>query len=102
MMMIYLILMLDGMKSDSGRPLIFKNVSLYSRIYELHRSIPEITFLIFIRDVEQIVRSVVKAYHELGTFNPIPPRIKNKNIRDPVEFAVNQILAIDESIELQK
>lgn len=92
----------ERMKSNSERPLIFKNVKFYSRIYELHKFIPEITFLRIKRDIEQVVQSVVRAYHELGTFNPIPLGLKNKDLRDHVEFAVNQILAIEKSIDSQK
>lgn len=90
------------MKPDTERPLIFKNVRFYSRIYELHKYIPEIIFLRIKRDMEQVVQSVVRAYHELGTFHPIPEKLKNTNIKDPVEFAVNQIIEIEKSIESQK
>ena len=90
------------MKSDSERPLIFKNVRFYSRIYELHKFIPEITFLRIKRDIEEVVQSVVRAYHELGTFHPTPAHLKNKHAEDYIEFAVKQIIAIEESLESQK
>jgi len=83
------------------RPLIFKNLKAYSHISRLHEAVPEIVFLRVKRDPEQVIKSVVRAYHELGTFHPVPKALVNCEINDPVEFAVRQILEIERVIDLQ-
>ena len=89
------------MKATRERPLIFKNVGAYSNIVQIHLAIPEIRFLRVKRDPEQIIQSVLEAYHELGTFNPVPPSVRELGIRDPIEFAVAQIEAIEARLDEQ-
>ncbi|MBI5952676.1 MAG: sulfotransferase [Chloroflexi bacterium] len=91
-----------NMQAIEGRPLIFKNASAYWRLACLHEAVPEVVFLRVQRDPEQIVQSVVRAYHELGGFNPIPEALLNSDITDPVEFAVRQVMEIERVIDAQK
>jgi hypothetical protein len=90
------------MKATSQRPLIFKNVAAYLHIHRLQEAIPEIFFLRIKRNPEQIIQSVMRAYHELGYFNPIPLTLSKEQINDPVEFGVRQILEIERIIDFQK
>lgn len=90
------------MQATQQRPLIFKNVRAYNCIARLHKAVPEVVFLRIRRNPEQAVQSTVRAYHELGTFHPIPENLLNCKINDPVEFAVQQYLAIEREIYLQK
>lgn len=89
------------MLARADRPFIFKNVSAYEQITTLHSAVPELTFLRIRRDPERVIQSVIRAYRELGTFNPIPRELRLKKIDDPIEFAVRQILAIEKSIDAQ-
>ncbi len=90
------------MRATQKRPLIFKNVRAYPHIANLHKAVPEIIFLRIKRDPEQIIQSVMRAYHELGTFHPIPKALVNCEINDPLEFAVRQVLEIEREIDSQK
>jgi len=90
------------MRANQERPLIFKNVRAYPHIANLHKAVPEIIFLRIKRDPEQIIQSVVRAYHELGTFHPISQALVNYEINDPLEFAVRQFLEIEREIDFQK
>jgi hypothetical protein len=90
------------MQSTNQRPLIFKNVRAYPHLANLHKAVPEITFLRIKRDPEQIIRSVLRAYHELGAFHPIPKALVNWEIDDPIKFAVYQIIEIEKEINIQK
>jgi hypothetical protein len=83
-------------------PFIFKNVRAYSQILPLHQAVPEIIFLRIKRDSEQVIQSVVRAYHELRTFHPIPENLKHSPFDGPVEFAVRQVLEIERTIDSQK
>ena len=89
-------------RASRKRSLIFKNVRAYPHIFRLHQAVPEIIFLRIKRNTEQVIQSVVKAYHELGTFHPIPQSLINSEINDPVEFAIHQILEIERVIDMQK
>ena len=86
---------------DSHKPLIFKNVKHYMNIYRLHQAIPQMKFLRLKRNTEHIVQSVLKAFYELGNFNPIPDQIKNIRINNPIEYAVRQILEIEQTLSCQ-
>ena len=92
----------QSMRATPERPLIFKNVRAYSEILRLHEAVPELIFLRIKRNPEQTIQSVLHAYHELGTFHPIPASLQSKDIENPIEFAVHQILEIERIIELQK
>ena len=93
---------IEKMRASETHPLIFKNVRNYTRISILHQAVPELVFLRIRRNTEQTVQSVVKAYHELGGFHPVPPALEGRVIGDPVEFAVRQILEIEREIDAQK
>lgn len=95
--------LITTMSPQQNVPFIFKNVRAYSQLQLLYQAVPELIFLRIKRDVEQVIQSVVRAYHELGTFHPIPNALKKDiSINDPVEFAVRQILEIESTIDLQK
>ncbi len=89
------------MQATTNCPLIFKNVRAYPNILKLHNAIPELIFIRVKRNPEQVIQSVVKAYYELGTFHPVPHSLKHSNIKDPVEFAVKQILEIEKTLDEQ-
>lgn len=89
------------MQGTQERPLIFKNIQAYSHVAHLHQAVPELIFLRIKRDPEQVIQSVVHAYHELGMFNPVPKNLINSDINNPVEFAVRQILEIERTIDYQ-
>ncbi len=88
--------------AGSNRPFIFKNVRAYAKLSELHDSVPHLLFLRVRRDPEEVVRSVLSAYHELGTFHPVPETLRGHSMDDPVKFAVLQILHIERAIDSQK
>lgn len=94
------ITLVKAMRATQERPFIFKNVRAYSHIARLHQAVP-VVFLRVKRDPEQVIQSVLRAYHELGTFHPVPRALVNCKINDPVEFAVRQILEIERVIDLQ-
>jgi hypothetical protein len=90
-----------AMYATPDRPLIFKNVRAYNHIALLSSAVPEVVFLRIRRNPEQVIQSTLCAYHELGTFHPVPDNFKNTKINDPVEFAVKQYLEIEREIDLQ-
>lgn len=89
------------MQASPDRPFIFKNVRHYAKVLRLHQAVPEMVFLRIRRDPEQVVQSVVKAYHELGTFHPIPPALASSGTKDYVEFAVRQVFEIEKALDGQ-
>jgi hypothetical protein len=90
------------MQATEYQPFIFKNVRGYPYLRRIKDAIPEIIFLRIKRNSEDVIQSVVRAYHELGTFHPIPESLRASNIREPVEFAVRQILDIEQTIDAQR
>jgi hypothetical protein len=90
------------MQATHYQPFIFKNVRGYPYLMRIKEAIPEIIFLRIKRNREDVIQSVVSAYHELGTFHPIPDSLRISNIREPVEFAVRQILEIEKTIDAQR
>jgi len=90
-----------GVGAGRDRPLIAKNVRSFERITELHAAVPELFFLRVRRDREQVVQSVLRAFHLLGTFHPIPRRLRGHSMGDPVAFAVDQIGEIESRISEQ-
>ena len=82
--------------------MIFKNVGAYSKILCLHEAVPELIFLRVKRNSEQVIQSVLHAYHELGYFNPIPTSLQYSAADNPIEFSVRQILEIERIIDIQK
>jgi len=93
---------IQNMKASHTHPLIFKNVRAFSKLSLLHKAVPELNFLRIKRDPEQVIQSVLKAYYELGMFHPIPDKLLNSQISDPLEFAIHQIFEIENSIEIQR
>lgn len=80
---------------------IFKNVRAYSAVKRLHRAVPEIVFVRVRRDRGQVIESVVRAFHELGYFHPVPDSLLEMAIKDPIEFAFAQIEAIEARLDEQ-
>jgi hypothetical protein len=90
-----------AMRATPDRPLILKNIRAYNHIALLSSAVSEVVFLRIRRNPEQVIQSTLRAYNELGTFNPVPNNLKNTRINDPVEFAVKQYLEIEREIDLQ-
>ena len=90
------------MRASDLTPLIFKNIKNYKNILALHNAVPELIFLRINRNIEQVIQSELKAYYELGTFNPIPDFLSEIPYDDPVDFCVQQILGIEKIIDEQK
>jgi len=80
---------------------IFKNARAYSIVKRLHRAVPEIVFVRVRRDRGQVIESVVRAFHDLDYFHPIPDSLREVAIEDPIEFAFAQIEAIEASLDGQ-
>lgn len=91
----------QNMCLDSHKPLIFKNVKHYKNIYKFHKAIPQLKFLRLKRNTEHVIQSVLKAFYELGNFNPMPEPITNMRIINPVEIAVRQVLEIEQTLSRQ-
>lgn len=87
--------------AGSGRPFVMKNVKIYQRITDLHRAVPELIFLRVRRTMSQIVQSELRGFRDLGTFNPIPPTLAGVPFDDPVDFAVRQVSAIEQTLDEQ-
>ena len=83
-------------------PLIIKNVRGYEKLLLLHQAVPELIFFRIQRDRKQVINSVLKAYDELGTFHPIPKELLKMTIADEVEFAIRQILSMEQSLKRQQ
>lgn len=88
--------------ASSDVPLIIKNVRTYDKLLLLHKAVPELVFLRIERNRHQVVQSVLRAYCELGTFHPIPAGLNQITVEDEVEFAVRQILSIEQSLKQQQ
>ena len=88
-----------NMNATEDRPLIFKNIRAYNHIALMSRAVPEVVFLRIRRSPEQVIQSTLRAYHELGTFNPVPNNLRNSKITDPAEVAVKQYLEIEREID---
>ena len=86
---------------DASEIVVFKNARLYSNVVRLHRAVPEIVFLRIRRDPEQVVKSVLRAYHELGSFHPVPVSLQNKFQDDPVAFACELVQEINRELDEQ-
>ena len=91
----------NSLGATEEKPLIFKNVRYYDKIYQLHKAVPELTFLRVKRNTFNLAQSVLNAYYELGYFHPIPDSLKEKNIIDPIEFSVLQVLEVEKIIDGQ-
>jgi hypothetical protein len=96
------ILFYQQIGASSEVPLIIKNVRNYNNLLLLHQAVPELVFLRIKRDRTQLIHSVLKAYNELGTFHPIPDELLDLAIEDEVEFAVRQILTMEQSLKKQQ
>jgi len=92
------------LKMLSPRPpecVIFKNTRSYSRVKTLHSAVPEVVFVRVRREHDQIIESTVRAYHELGSFHPVPESLRKTVIEDPIQFAFAQIEAIEADLDEQ-
>lgn len=82
--------------------IIFKFMRGYSVINLLHEALPEIVFVRVRREPREIIQSVLRAYHDLGTFHPVSAAMRGVNFRsDPIRFATDNILAIEDEMENQ-
>lgn len=90
--------LLSPLPSES---IILKNVRAYSAVAKLHHAIPEIVFIRVRRDRQQVIESVVHAFHELGHFHPVPDSLRKMVIKDPIEFAFAQINTIEANLDEQ-
>jgi hypothetical protein len=93
--------MLSRLRIDNSVPFIFKNVRNYNHILDLHRALPEIVFLRIRRNTFQVVQSELRAHYELGTFHPIPAKLKDIPSTDPLVFTVQQITEIERELDVQ-
>ena len=85
---------------DRTNLLIIKNISLYDKIYNLHKAVPEILFLHISRNKRAVVESVVKSHNDLGYFNFPPKELKciGPNL---IDHSVNYIQSIEKTILYQ-
>jgi hypothetical protein len=91
--------LVNNLNPRQNECVIFKNARSYFIAKDLHTAIPELKFIRVKRNRNQIIESVVRAYHDLGYFHPVPHNLKNSSIKDPVEFAVAQIDEIEFTID---
>ena len=88
--------------NPTGLPMIIKNVGMYPEISKVAQALPESCFLAVKRNLAGNIASELRAYHELGTFNPIPEELRQISIhQDPVDFACKQITSIYQDIDRQ-
>jgi hypothetical protein len=85
----------------AGECVIMKNARRYDAVAALHQAVPELVFLRVRRNLADVVASAVRAYRDMGSFHPVPPQLHDVSRDDPVEFAVRQICAIEESLDDQ-
>lgn len=84
-----------------GETVLLKNARAYDRVAALHEAVPEIVFVRVRREREQVVQSVLHAYHELGSFHPVPPAMRGWTLDDPLKFACTQIAMIEAELDVQ-
>lgn len=89
------------LSNKSGAPIIIKNVGIYDRLMDLYQAVPELIIVYVTRDPQQISESTLKAYYELGYFNPIPKNMENSAFDNPAKFAVDQFLTISRVLNNQ-
>lgn len=87
------------LKASEKHPVIMKNVGLYNKISQLHAAVPEIAVVRLRRNTQSVVESELRAYHELGSINPIPAEMNEKDFDNPAELVVNQILCIEKRLD---
>jgi len=80
---------------------IIKNVGAYDRLANLSLSVPELIFVRIRRNRQQVVESELKAFHDLGYFNPIPKELNGLEWTNPAYFAVQQITAMERVLDEQ-
>jgi hypothetical protein len=90
---------MNAMRPAVDEPLIWKNVGAFGCLVRLHRAVPEIVFLRIRRSQQAVVESELRGFHELGTFNPVPPALLGSTITDPLEFVVELILTIESELD---
>ena len=81
--------------------IIIKNVGIYDRLFDLYQAVPEIVIVNVSRNPQQIIESTLKAFYELGYFNPIPKNMQNRSFDNPSKFAVDQFINISKILENQ-
>lgn len=86
---------------DADLPVIIKNVGAYDKLATLAEAVPELVFLRINRDSKQVVESELKAFYELGYFNPMPEGLRQIDWDDPVKFSVEQIMAMEKTLDSQ-
>ena len=83
--------------ASSDVPAIIKNVSVYERLSELHRAVPELLFIRIVRDPQTSIESSLRAYKDLGYLNPLPTSLDTSE-RDPIKLIITQIQLIEKRI----
>lgn len=73
--------------------IIIKNLSLYDKIYKLHKAVPEIIFLHISRNQQSTIESVVRSYLDLGYFNFPPNELKNKKY-NVIKYSTKYVQAV--------
>ena len=82
-------------------PIIIKNVGIYDRLLDLYHAVPELIIVNISRNPQQIIESTLKAFYELGYFNPIPKNMQNCSFDNPSKFAVDQFINISRILDNQ-
>lgn len=83
--------------------LIFKNVLAYNVLDRIYRATMDKQF-VFIRvqrNPQAVIESALKVYKETRNFQPIPESLRKSAIDDPVDFAYQQIKAINATLDNQ-
>ena len=93
--------LLEMLSPLSGECVVFKNARSFQDLKRLHRAVPEIVFVRIRRNLEDVVQSVVKAAREVGSFHPVPPKLRQMSTDDPIAFAIAQIEEIDRQLDRQ-
>lgn len=79
-------------------PLIIKNVKNYLYIPKLIEAVPELKILRIKRDYRQNIQSVLNAYSQLKSFQPLPESIAKMDLKDPLKIGVLQILELNRQL----
>ncbi len=87
-------------KNGETNLIILKNLSLYDKIYKLHKAVPEIIFLHISRNQQSTIESVVRTYLDLGYFNFPPNELKNKKY-NVIKYSTKYIQTVSRIIANQ-
>ncbi len=92
--------LLHRMRASASAPLVAKNLKAYDRVSRLQRAVPELFVLRLHRRTSEVVASALRAYRELGGFNPVPEALAQIDFgEDPLDFACRQIVEIERVLD---